>query len=173
MLDHTISPNDSSGFSLVELMLSLSIIGIMAAVIYSVSTSTVPRYSLRAEVRELVIGFKQARMEAIKRNQNVVLIFNPPGSYTLFADANGNGAMDAGEFLRTQPLRQNLQLTNVTFTANATWFTANGLVPLAKTGACQIRLLDNSHCYRLTLSSNGAVRLESSTDGGATWSVAN
>ena len=170
--------HNPSGFTLIELMVACSIIGILAAATYSMAVSTLPGYRLRAEIRELVINFKKAKLEAVKSNRNVVIVFTPglgalPGSYQIFVDNSSpsNQTYEAGtdRQLFIQPIRPSLLLTNVTFTANTTWYDPNGMVPLAKTGSCEIRISDGSNRYRLVLSTAGAVRLESSRDGGVTW----
>jgi len=167
-----------AGLTLVELMINIGIIGILGAVAFSMAASTVPRYNLRAEVRELVINFKKAKLEAMKFRRNVVVQFTPAagaqsGSYQVFVDNNGNGAYEAAtdRHLSFQLMRQGVLLSNVTFTANRTWYTPQGMVTLAKTGNCEIRMSDGSNRYRLVLSTTGAVRVEASNDGGTTWTV--
>jgi len=166
-----------SGFTLVELMVACSIIGILAAATYSMAISTLPGYRLRAEMRELVINFKKAKLEAVKSNRNVVIVFTPGigGSYQIFVDNSSpsNQTYDVGtdRQLFIQPIRPSLLLTNVTFTANKTWYDPSGMVPLAQTGSCEIRTGDGSNQYRLVLSTAGAVRVESSRDGGVTWTM--
>ncbi|OGQ98931.1 MAG: hypothetical protein A2505_03340 [Deltaproteobacteria bacterium RIFOXYD12_FULL_55_16] len=159
-------------------MVAIAIMGIMAAVGIQMAASTVPRYNLRAEARELVINFKMAKFEAMKRNRDVVLAFTPGvgtegGSYQVFADANGNHTYQDGidTNLAFHPLRANILLTNITFTANRTWYEPSGMVTLAKTGRCEIQMSDGSNRYGLVLSTTGVVRLEASRDGGATWTV--
>lgn len=167
-----------SGVTLVELMVALAIMSILGAVAFSMGPSTIARYNLRAEARELVINFKKAKLEAMKRRRNVVFQFTPAagadsGSYQVFADNNANGTYEAAtdRHLFFQPMRQSVVLANVTFTANRTWYTPQGMVTLAKTGNCELRMSDGSNRYRLVLSTTGAVRMEASNDGGVTWTV--
>lgn len=175
---HLTRIKSKAGLTLVELMVTLGIIAILGAVAFSMAASTVPRYNLRAEARELVINFKKARMEAMKRNRDVVLAFTPGvgtegGSYQIFADADGDHTYVAGvdTYLSIQPMRPHVLLTNVTFSASKTWYNPRGMVTLNKTGRCEIRMNDGSNRYRLVLSTTGAVRVEASKDGGTTWTV--
>lgn len=167
------------GLTLVELMVVLGIISILGAVAFSMAVSTVPRYNLRAEARELVIHFKMAKAEAMKRNLDVVLVFTPGvgtagGSYQVFADANGDHTYQAGvdTHLTFHPMRANILLTNITFPANKTWYDPRGMVTLANSiGNCEIRMSDGSNRYKLFLLTTGAIRMEASKDGGVTWTV--
>ncbi|HCC54447.1 MAG TPA: hypothetical protein DEQ20_05925 [Desulfobulbaceae bacterium] len=169
---------NEKGLTLVELMVVLGIISILGAVAFSMAASTVPRYNLRAEARELVINFKKAKLEAMKRRRDVVLAFTPGvgtegGSYQIFADADGNRTYSAGvdTHLGFQTMRPFVLLTNITFTGNNTWYDSRGMVTAAKTGRCEIRMSDGSNRYRLVLSTTGAARVEASKDGGTTWTV--
>lgn len=177
---HLAQIKSKAGVTLVELMVTLGIISILGAVAFLMAASTVPRYNLRAEARELVINFKRAKLEAMKYRRNVVIQFTPAagvqtGSYQVFVDMDvpSNGTYEAGtdRHLIFQPMRQGVLLSNVTFTANRTWYTPQGMVPLAKTGNCEIRMGDDSNRYRLVLSTTGAVRIETSKNGGVTWTV--
>jgi hypothetical protein len=127
-----------------------------------------------------MINFKKAKIEAVKRNRDVVIAFTPGvglqgGSYQVFAENStpNDHVFQAGTDipLITQQVRQNVLLSGVTFTANRTWYDSRGMVPLVKTGKCEVRTSDDSKRYRLVLSITGAVRMESSGDGGVTWSA--
>jgi len=163
-----------SGFTLAELMIVIGIIGIFGAVAYPMVVVTLPGYRLRAEMLEMVINFKRAKLEAVKSNRNVVLAFAlgvgpQPGSYQVFVDNNNNGVFDArtDRNLAIQPMRQNVVLVRTGFPINRMKYNPRGIAAIS--GKVEIWPDDDRKRYLLVLSSTGAVRVETSTDGGVHW----
>ena len=67
-----------SGFTLVELMTVIGIIGILLAIAVPGVMSWLPSYRLRAAAQDMVGNFQKARLEAIKRNALCSVVFNQP-----------------------------------------------------------------------------------------------
>ena len=166
------------GFSLIELMIIIAIIGTLSAVAIPNILSYRDNSRLRAGANEMLALFRKAQVTAVKRHFNTVIDFNTPGTATVFLD-NGAGAfannstLDAGEPTVDQytvPLGCSLPTANINFAGTkSTGFSQRGL-PL-KMGAVEIHSTSASAKaqYKASLSLAGHTKLEVSTDGGANW----
>jgi type IV fimbrial biogenesis protein FimT len=63
-----------SGFSLIELMVSLAVLGILAALAAPSFSAMIKKYRVNAIREELVASIQTARTEAVRRGRPVVLI---------------------------------------------------------------------------------------------------
>jgi prepilin-type N-terminal cleavage/methylation domain-containing protein len=66
----------NNGFTLMELIATLSIIGILCTVAVPAFSSWLPEYNLKSAVRELYSNMQLARMMSVKNNNNYRVIFN-------------------------------------------------------------------------------------------------
>jgi len=84
-----------SGFTLMELAVTIVIIGVAAAITIPNYLSFRPKYSLKSASRDLYANMQVAKLNAVKQNRNWSVLFNTVnGSYQLFAwDASLNGGL--------------------------------------------------------------------------------
>ncbi len=105
-----------SGFSLIELIVTLSVAAIILTIGIPGFQSIVKNNILTTELNRLVTDLHLARMEAIKRNEDVTICkknttatnCNNTGSWVMgwivFVDPNRNGVVDTGEeIIRVNP----------------------------------------------------------------------
>ncbi|WP_105317391.1 GspH/FimT family pseudopilin [Thermus tenuipuniceus] len=85
------------GFSLVELILAITILGILLALGTSYLRSD--RIAVNQAAQSLAAQVTRARLEAIRRNEFVGIQFSTQGfgGYVVFVDANRDGTFNSGE----------------------------------------------------------------------------
>ena len=127
-----------SGLTLVELMIAVSILGIIFAVGTTTLLTHLPAMRLKSATRDLFSTMMQAKTEAMRRGASVSIAFNTAGnSYIMFLDNGagaggiaGNGIIDGTEtILQTATVLPD-KVTFVgatTFGNNALVFTSRGI----------------------------------------------
>jgi len=117
----------NSGFSLMELMIVIAIIGIVTAITSPYLITYIYSSKLDSAVRDLQSTMQYARLRAVKENANVVVTFTTGagnnGTYTAFVDDGGapgdakNWIQDPGEAtIRSGTMPNNVDMYSVTFT---------------------------------------------------------
>lgn len=82
--------HSNSGFTLIEIVIALSIVAIAMAVIVPVSLNMLPGYRMKKAARELVANMQRAKMNAVKEGKFWRIAFNKGGTtYDIIRDFGG------------------------------------------------------------------------------------
>ncbi len=150
--------NGRPGFTLIELMVVLTILGVLMAIGIPVVSSIMPDYRLRKASADLRSNLQLAKITSVRRNEVVVAVFTPGvfaakggvGSYKVFIDSNRdwteNDSLGNPEevVIPTVTMPPAVSLTQTLFTDNGNGlasatqmvgFTSHGLVARSAAGA--------------------------------------
>lgn len=115
----------NGGFTLIEVMVTIALLAILIAAVAPSFRGLLLDNQAATQTNAVVTSLMFARSEAIKRNAPVVMCRSNTGTscagsnwadgWILWADADGDGTVDAGEILQTQgKLPASFALTTVT-----------------------------------------------------------
>lgn len=98
------------GFTMIEVLVSISILGVLIAIAIPSFSNTIKRYRISAIRDELTASLQMARSEAIRRGTQIIImrntvncVFDMPDSqdwhcgWHLVVDSNNNGNVNASE----------------------------------------------------------------------------
>ncbi|MCF6202979.1 MAG: GspH/FimT family pseudopilin [Methylococcaceae bacterium] len=114
-MENNINKYENLGFTLLELMVTIAIAGILTVVAVPNFSQTIRNSRLTTNINRLVASLNYARSEAIKRNHAVSIRKNDTyweSGWIIFADINGNGVQNAGDTLlrEYEPMPNNFTL---------------------------------------------------------------
>ncbi len=173
--------NKNSAFTLIEMMVVIAIISVAVSIAIPNIIDWLPEQRLKAAARDVVSTMNEAKLEAVKNNSTVTLVFNtgPPGYY--FFDTNADDTWQAGEkrvnladyksgiAFGSGGATNNWSGTSITqyiFTGNNVGFTSRGFSNT--NGTVFLQNINNDICFAITvLSSTGSINLRKYN--GTTW----
>jgi prepilin-type N-terminal cleavage/methylation domain-containing protein len=164
--------NRSKGFTLVELMIVVAVIGILAAITTPNIVTGLPTYRIKAAVRDCTSQLRNARTLAIKDKRDVTVSFNSDKSFYVidgrrfpftgsFAEKYGSGVkFGRGEAI-TGANGESLPSDGISLNDNSLTFTSRGMADFGAGTANGAVYFTNSRgdVYAVTVNVAGAVAL--------------
>jgi prepilin-type N-terminal cleavage/methylation domain-containing protein len=116
------------GFTLTELMIVITIMGIVLAVTVPSMARFARNWRLNGAASQMAMVMRAARSAAVNKDMDVVFTFdNAAGQYSFLEDANSNGDADAGERTSAvQTLPPGVKISDFTVPQTTVTFTAKG-----------------------------------------------
>ncbi|MGR9012095.1 MAG: GspH/FimT family pseudopilin [Gammaproteobacteria bacterium] len=164
------------GFSLIELMVTVAIIGITLTIALPSFQSLLASNRLTTSANDLVSALQLAKSEAIKSNRLVIVTKNGTtwaNGWLVFADNNQNDTQDAGETTISSfdALSTGFTVTSTNRYANRVTYrpdgrsTANGSFNFCSPAA-------TADFRRVVIASTGRVKIETPTIAGISYASA-
>jgi type IV fimbrial biogenesis protein FimT len=151
----------NSGFTLIELMVVIVVIGIFIAIGVPNFMSWLPKYRLKSAVRDLYSNMQLAKMTAVKSNQNCTVTYSTdPDQYVLSGALSKTVVLgDYGSGINFNgPGSETFAVATITFNSRGT--SNAGYAYLSNSG--------NTAYYKVGPLSSGVIKLQKWV-GGSSW----
>jgi len=149
----------TSGFTLVEAMIVVAVIGILSAIATPLILNWLPNIRVKAATQQLYSDMQRGRSLAIKNNTSVTLTFAVSAGCTGTTSYTFNDS--AGNPLINQVMQNGVCLKNSSFTNGVSGFTSTG-IPAggAIVSTVTISHPQSTHDRQVTQTTSGSLRTQ-------------
>jgi len=120
-------PAGEKGFSLVELMVVIAIVGVLAIALGYTYEGWMGRYKVEKATKDLYTDLMTARVNAMTRQRMYFVAINA-ANYSMSADTNDSAALDAGDAVQPTFPKAVEYALNENFAGNVLSFDKRGVV---------------------------------------------
>ena len=139
----------SKGFTMIELMITLAVLGILVAIAIPSYNSMMPRYRLSGAARLVATDLMRARMQAVKLSTNVTVAFNSStDSYTI----------SGGSYSETFNIKSKYSGVELASSANPVFHPRGTLDPNINASSVTVTLTNSSGTKQVEVNIAGRVK---------------
>ena len=153
---------DKKGFTIIELLVVLAIVGIIITLAVSSMANTIPHLRLNDFTREIVSKINLARSVAIARNKACVVSFNKlENTYNIFMDDNENYQReDAEDAITAGQMAKGVTIVKASFSLGTSAFGYDGSgLPLKNRIGSVCLKNDKDEYHKISVSWNGRAKV--------------
>lgn len=153
MVDNTM--NKESGLTLIEILVTCSVLGILAAIAIPGYMSMMPSLRLNGATRMLAGDLMAARMSAVKENNRYKIFLDAPPSYTILNDEDEDGSADSGDEFTIKNIQNEYSDVSFNVSRDYLYFYSKGTA-----SGTTITLQNSSGSKEITINLIGRVKID-------------